>query len=427
MSRNEICKLVISTIKTFISSNECLETHRYPRRFVRKRRLSFIQVIMYLLFTTKASMFQNISGLVESLGSESFPNISKQALSKARQGIKPSLFQEIFQISVDLFYKHITNRKLWHNYHIFAIDGTKLQLPNSTSNFAQYGEMFSKKNPKRRWTMALGSVVYDVLDDYVVHCSINRYLASERCAAIEHLKVLEALGIYDNSIVIFDRGYYSENLFRYCVSHGHLCVMRLRERYKIAKSCRGDTVVTLAGNPKDGTGDISIRVIEVTLDTGEKEYLGTNVFDKDITRDMFQELYFLRWPVETKYHELKHRLNIEEFSGATSIAIQQEFFINLLISNLASLIKNQADESIDACASPTNKYRYQSNRSFIIGRMKDLLPKIIFGLKEISVIDDLLQQACRNKSQIQPGRKNKRPKKSNRRERSHFNNRKRAV
>ena len=133
------------------------------------------------------------------------------------------------------------------------------------------------------------------------------------------------------------------------------------------------------------------------------------------------------WPVETKYHELKYRLNIEEFSGATSISIQQEFFINLLLSNLSSLIKNAADEVIEQNAPATNRFRYQSNRSFVIGSIKRTLPKILFGLTDLSAIDDIFEHACRNKSQIQPGRKYKRPQKPNRRSRSHFNNRKSSI
>ena len=54
--------------------------------------------------------------------------------------------------------------------------------------------------------------------------SFQRFLASEHAAALEHLKNLESLNIYQDSIVIFDRGYYSENFFRYCVEHGHLCL-----------------------------------------------------------------------------------------------------------------------------------------------------------------------------------------------------------
>ena len=105
--------------------------------------------------------------------------------------------------------------------------------------------------------------------------------------------------------------------------------------------------------------DIPIRVIEVILDDGSKEYLATNIFDPSITREMFKELYFLRWPIELKYYELKERLLMEEYSGKTKTSVFQDFYINLLLANLTSLIKNKVDEDIDRNLNPANKYRYQ--------------------------------------------------------------------
>ena len=79
--------------------------------------------------------------------------------------------------------------------------------------------------------------------------------------------------------------------------------MRLKQNYNIAKKCFGDIITVLPGNTKDGTENIKIRVIEVTLGDGTKEYLATNLFDSHISQKMFRELYFYRWPVETKYKE----------------------------------------------------------------------------------------------------------------------------
>ena len=113
---------------------------------------------------------------------------------------------------------------------------------------------------------------------------------------------------------------------------------------------------------------------------------------------MFQELYFYRWPVELKYKELKSRLAIEEFSGATTTSVFQEFYINMLLSNLSSLIKNQA------------------NRAFIIA-------KILCTISTIDEINRLYSEAVRNRSQIMPGRTFKQ-KKNKAKERTHFNNQK---
>ena len=181
----------------------------------------------------------------------------------------------------------------------------------------------------------------------------------------------------------------------------------------------------LPGNTKENTEDIKIRVIAVPLESGETEYLATNIFDENFTVEMFKELYFLRWPIESKYYELKYRINLEEFNGATSLAIRQEFFINLLISNLAALIKNAADDEIDANANPRNKYRYQANRTFIIGRLKRIIPKCLAGLCDIEIIDQIYTEALSRKSQMQPGRRQKRARIE--RKRKHFRNNKVTI
>lgn len=428
MTKKEICSLIVQSIKDYLSTPSRLDAFKAKNRFIRQRLLSIIHVIMFLLFSTSVSMDKNLANIKRELCSiTSFPKkISKQAISHARQGINPTLFNELFNISVDAFYKNIPRLKTWHDLHIFAIDGSKFELPNSLKNFDYFGEMFTVFDHDRRYSQALVSIVYDVLDDYIVHGSINRFLTSERAAAEKHLGNLEALGIYKDSVVIFDRGYYSEKMFRYCVSHGHMCVMRLKEKLNLAKSAgkkNNDIMTILPGDPKECTEDIDIRVISVKLDTGEYEYLATNVFNKEFTPEMFRELYFLRWPCETKYLELKERLQVEHFNGATPVAIIQEFFINLLMSNLSALIKAEADIEIEKTANPANKYRYQSNRSFIINQMKHLLPKMIFGLEAISSLEQILFDACRVKSQIQPGRKYKRDAKKSK-QISHRRNRK---
>ena len=349
MNRTNICKNIVQSIKDYITDQVKLEPHRMEKHFVRRRKLSLLQVIIYLFFSSKASMFQNLSQIKEELGTLSFPNVSKQALSKARQFINPSLFKELYYLSVDLFYSQIPSRKLWQGYHLFAVDGSRIELPNSKSTFDFFGKMSSYPDPNRHYAMALASIIYDVLDDYILHASIHKFLSSERVAALEHLKVLEDMGLYNNSIIIFDRGYYSE--------------------------------------------------------------------------DMFRELYFYRWPVELKYKELKSRFAMEEFSGATAVSIQQEFYINMLLSNLASLIKNEADEEIQISAKSTNKFRYQANRAFIIGRIKSIVPKILCGLFELSIIEQLYTDAVRCRSQLLPGRSFPR-KKLKSKGRSHFRNKK---
>lgn len=161
----------------------------------------------------------------------------------------------------------------------------------------------------------------------------------------------------------------------------------------------------MPGNSKTGTEDIKIRVLEVILSDGSREYLGTNIFDTAMSVDMFRELYFLRWPVEGKYMELKEKFLLEEYSGKTKTAVFQEFYINLLMSNLTSLIKNKVDDDIDEHMTTTSKYRYQANRAYIIGRLKKAFPKILCNILQTEYIDQIVSDAFKVRSQIIPGRK----------------------
>ena len=86
------------------------------------------------------------------------------------------------------------------------------------------------------------------------------------------------------------------------------------------------------------------------------------------------------------------------------------------------MIKNAADEEIEKKSRPSNKYKYQANRTFIVGRVRKYFSRIVLGFDEINVVEKIFQEACKCRSQIQPGRKNKRPRIE--RKRTHFRNRK---
>lgn len=135
----------------------------------------------------------------------------------------------------------------------------------------------------------------------------------------------------------------------------------------------------------------------------------------------------MRWPIELKYGELKNQFLMEEFSGATNISIEQEFFINLLLSNISALLKSSADDEIRQNKKESNKYRYQANRAFIIANIKWFIPRFLAGVQTIDMLIDIFNDSCTVLSQIQPDRKCKRKKKNSGRERKHFNNRKRVI
>ena len=379
MQHNELLHELLNNFNYLLHSDGFLEDYRVANHFVRRSTLPMEKMVKFLLYSPKTSLSNKLEQLRENLPDLDFPSVSKQALSKARYGIRYELFQEFFEHSANFYYEHIMERKLWNDrYHIFAIDGSTHEVPSSKSTFKEFGKQSDQKNPDLYWSMALASVLYDVLEDVIVDAAIEKQFYSEREMSLRHLARLFDLGLENDSIVIFDRGYYSAEIYQEWVTAGCKVLMRLKKPNRLC-SLDGDDVLDHVNAP-DGT-KIDCRVIKYTLSSGEIEYLIT--------------------------------------------AVRQDFYIVMLQANLASLIKHQADEIISSSAKSESKYIYAANRIFIIGKVcRNLLRWITIQISQ-SQLDEIVLEASKKRSQVRPGRSCKRKRRT--RARKHYNNRKAAV
>ena len=95
----------------------------------------------------------------------------------------------------------------------------------------------------------------------------------------------------------------------------------------------------------------------------------------------FKALYFIRWKVEIKYDELKNRLQIENFTGESKVAIEQDFYASIYLSNMIELARKQSDDVISTKnMNKELKHEYKTNLNVLIGTLKDKL--IIMMLEE---------------------------------------------
>lgn len=349
MQHNELLHELLNNFNYLLHSDGFLEDYRVANHFVRRSALPMEKMVKFLLYSPKTSLSNKLEQLRENLPDLDFPSVSKQALSKARYGIRYELFQEFFEHSANFYYEHIMERKLWNDrYHIFAIDGSTHEVPSSKSTFKEFGKQSDQKNPDLYWSMALASVLYDVLEDVIVDAAIEKQFYSEREMSLRHLARLFDLGLENDSIVIFDRGYYSAEIYQEWVTAGCKVLMRLKKPNRLC-GLDGDDVLDHVNAP-DGT-KIDCRVIKYTLSSGEIEYLIT--------------------------------------------AVRQDFYIVMLQANLASLIKHQADEIISSSAKSESKYIYAANRIFIIGKVcRNLLRWITIQISQ-SQLDEIVLEASK--------------------------------
>jgi hypothetical protein len=291
MDISRIIADILSEIKLTVESKEFLQKHRIGNCFTRKRNITFKSLIYFLLSHGNNSIENNISSFKTLFQTIKFPQVSKQALSKSRQGISADAFCELFRMTVDKYYSNNNRLKKFKGYSVLAIDGSTIQLPTTDENCRVFG--FNPNQTNKTESLATSSMIYDVLNDYIVDSKITEYQHPERQLALEHLSRLIELPFNDKTILLFDRGYPSFDMFELINNLGYRFIIRTSKSYtQISNINSLDSVMQY--KDKNG-GTITLRAIKVLLPTGVYEYLATNIFDESFFVQDFKELYFLRW------------------------------------------------------------------------------------------------------------------------------------
>jgi hypothetical protein len=422
MNGINICHSIMESIGKLVKSDDFQMAYRIGNCFSRKRKLVFENLIYFLLHQSKKSLSINIADFLEDFPQLGICEISKQAISKARKGISVQGFAELMRVSTLKYYELCESPKTWHGYHVFGVDGTALQMPQTEQNIKEFG--ISTNQSGTEFAMASASILFDIMNDIIIDAQINVCNYSERKFALQHLMAFDSFTIGTKSIILFDRGYPSFDMFRKLTEQNRLFVMRLKNSTKALNGIStNDAIIDYGPNYPKGNST-RLRVIRIPLESDNEEVLITNIFDPQITIDMFKELYFLRWGVEGKYQELKNQLQLENFSGSSPLVIRQDFYITAFFSNIVSIIKKEVDLAIqEEIRHLQGRHSYQGNRGFLINRIKKHLVKMLLDLENATVIlRRIIYTAQKVRSQIQPDRKYER--KVRHKKRKHHHNRK---
>jgi len=87
----------------------------------------------------------------------------------------------------------------------------------------------------------------------------------------------------------------------------------------------------------------------------------------------FKELYHYRWNIEESYKLFKSRLDIENFSGKTPLAVQQDFYAKVFKMSLCTLLAFPIEERVKKEAQDEKiKHPRKINRTYALGLFKDI-------------------------------------------------------
>ena len=297
-----------------------------------------------------------------------------------------------------------------------------MQIPDTQENIEYFGA--STNQSSTQTALASASAIYDVLNDIVIDAIVEPYKKSEREMAKQHINSIKNAKLLNKSIVIFDRGYPSYDMFNYLDDKGLFFLIRTSSSWKKFRNLDyNDNILDYEFE----NSSKKLRVLKIKLPDGTIEVLVTNIFNKNITLDLFKELYFLRWGVECKYRELKSSIEIEEFSGTKPIAIEQDFYASIYLSMVASLIKKDADiEIIKETQGKKSKHEYQANRKFILSEVfQKIITMLVKSIGVVRLLKKLVENSEKIRSQIRLNRSNERKNKHPRKK--HHSQRKSCV
>jgi len=378
MKRHITCHKVVDYFRELLYSPKYLESCKQNKNdFTRNRKMPFPELILFMLNLVRTSSQIALNRFFKDIkGSE--VHMSQQSFSEARQKLKWEGCRLLLDKFVGWYYDLVPDFKRWRGYRVLAVDGSKQQLPSDPKLRILYG------TAGRGDTAVTGqcSTLYDVLNDIIIDARLEPISTDERSLALQHIEHLRNLSSYKRELVIFDRGYASFDLIKAFSQEKYpiTFLFRLRSKFnvEIDKLPIGDHTFTLT-NTEDS---FELRVVKFELNSGEIETLLTNLWDEDLTLEDFKELYFQRWTTEVKYGELKHKLEIENFSGRTQRAILQDFYITAFLSNMVSIFIQEAQEDVDIeRQDKDNKYKYNINVNDAVGNFKD---RFIIALLEDS-------------------------------------------
>jgi len=365
--------------------------------FTRKRKQTFSTSLVFMMNFIKKSLSIEIENFVSfiktSIGKHHIDGYTKSAFVQCRKKIRPEVFKHLSNRLIEEFYTdNDASVKLWKGLRLLAVDGSRLTLPNTKELELIYGR--TKNQSQSGVVQARVSVLYDILNKFVLDGSISPLEIGEHTLALGHLESAKP-----NDLVIYDRGYPSFNLIYEHYKRNIDFLIRAKidfnntTRLFYESGAKSEIVnmypgknTKLSDKPFDKDTCREVRLVRVDLPSGITEILLTSLLDTtEYPNSIFKKLYFQRWGIETFYDELKNKIKVEYFSGYTQQSILQDFYAGLFVSNVQSLIVGEINDEI-AEESGKTKYQYKVNNNLSYGFLKDKIITLFFSETDINTI-----------------------------------------
>jgi len=422
---------LLAQIRARICAPDFCSRHRVrPADFTRERLLTFPVVLLFLLQKTTKSVQRHLHSFFHQLRPQ--PNMSTVtggAWTQARAKLSHTACIELNQeVLLPCFYApaQARHRRTWHGHRLLGCDGSLLRLPSHPSVSEIFGEVAVANHlgaTGTHYAPARLSVLYDLLNRLGLDARLAPVATGEVELAAAQLEQVEK-----NDVLIWDRGFTGFVLMAQALACGAHFIGRCskssfaaaQEMFRINRAGRSKIVKLVAASDHRAALqqwalplELIVRFVSVRLPTGELEVLVTSLLDETLyPKEEFLEVYHLRWNHETYHLMLKGRLDLENWSGQTVEAVRQDVQAAVLVSNLESLLSQEAQEELSA-QDAGRLYPVQVNRAVSYHALKERMLDLLWSKRPIqTVLEEIQLWMQSNPVSVRPDRSPPRRKQS---------------
>lgn len=317
-------ELILRAIETVISPEKIVQSLAQTGSVEeRKRKLpSQLTVCLVIAMSLWASdsMGTVLKNLVQGLNrqwtrlGQYWKAPSSSSISEARQRLGCRVMSQLFEKIVRPLGTPQTPGAFLGGLRVMAVDGTVLDVPDSTANARVFGYPGSRKGTRAAFPKVRLVLLVEAGTHLIVDALMCPYRLGERVRAF---KLLRSCG--QGMLLMWDRGLHSYRMVHATKNRGCQYLGRVPKNVKfpVEKVLEdGSYLSWIAPDRKSknkGGAQIQVRVIEYTIDSddGQQTYrLITSLMDIAVFPALLlANEYHQRWEIENTIDELKTHLN----------------------------------------------------------------------------------------------------------------------
>jgi hypothetical protein len=242
----------------------------------------------------------------------------------------------------------------WWGHRLFAIDGSKINLPRELIACG-----YSRPSDKVHYPEGLLSSLYQVQTQLPFDFDLVSH-GDERECAVQHLKILQR-----DDVVVYDRGYYSYLMLHQHHKTGIHAIFRLQKSSSTAireffSGPENDRLATIYPSlraqlsirkkvPDIDFIPLKMRLVKYEV-AGSMFCLGTTLVEphQHYPLQDFSDVYHSRWGVEELYKVSKRVFEIQDFHARTERGVKQELFAHFVLITMNRLFAAQTETKVNA-------------------------------------------------------------------------------